>query len=107
MDFTRVIQMAAATHNEIFQRFLADIEAQSIDESLASKIYVQRSREIKEDARTRSKFEFLRWPALQEFSVPENWLSTSCYSELVNSPDWDKRWFHLTRENKVGTSKDW
>jgi len=99
--------MVAATHNEIFQRFLAEIEAQSVDESLASKIYVDQWRQLKEDARARSKFEFLRWPGLDAFSIPENWVPAACYYDLRNSLDWDERWFRLTRDSKVGASKDW
>jgi hypothetical protein len=93
-------------HNGIYQKFLEETEANSVDERLATHHYVERCREIKENARIRNRFDFLRWPSLADFSVPESWIPSACYDELRRSPEWSERWFRLTRESKIGTPKD-
>jgi hypothetical protein len=53
-----------------------------------------------------NRFDFLRWPSLSDFSVPESWIPPSYCDELRKSPEWSERWFPLTRESKIGTPKD-
>ena len=93
-------------HNEIYQQFLRETEANSVDQRLATHHWVQRCQQIKEDARIGNRFDFLRWPSLADFSVPDSWIPSECYDELRRSPEWNRRWFRLTRESKVGTPKD-
>ena len=94
-------------HNEIYQKFLRETEANSVDDKgLVSRIYLQVCQQIKEDARNLSRFDFLRWPSLADFSVPESWVPEECYDELRRNSEWGKRWRRLTRESKIGTPKD-
>jgi hypothetical protein len=94
-------------HNEAYQKFLLDIDAHSINESVATDHWLRRCKEIKRDAHNGSRFDFLRWPGLGDFSVPEAWIAPRWYDELRRSPDWAERWFPLTRENKIGSPKDY
>jgi hypothetical protein len=93
-------------HNDIFQAFLREVEAHSVDEGLATNHWRQRCIEIGENARTGSPFDFLRWPSLTDFSVPEAWIPRKFYDDLRSSPEWARRWFPLTRESKLGSPKD-
>jgi hypothetical protein len=93
-------------HNETYQKFLRETEANTVNEWLASRHYLQRCQQIKEDARILDRFDFLRWPSLSDFSVPSSWIPSECYDELRRNPEWRERWFRLTRESKTGTPKD-
>lgn len=93
-------------HNETYRKFLREIEAQSLDETLATNHWIQRCRELKEDARNGSQFDFLRWRSLGDFSVPDAWIPPVCYLELRNNPEWHRKWFELTRESKIGHPRD-
>ena len=93
-------------HNEIYQKFLRETEANNADERLATPHYLRRCQQIKEEARTRNRFDFLRWPSFEDFSAPESWIPSACYDDLRRNPEWGKRWFRLTRESKIGTPKD-
>jgi glycosyltransferase involved in cell wall biosynthesis len=94
-------------HNQIYDRFLSEIRASSLDESIATNHWRQRCEELKKDAQTGSKFDFLRWPSLGDFSVPELWIPPAWYNQLRSSSEWHRRWFYLTRESKVGNPQDY
>jgi hypothetical protein len=63
-------------------------------------------RQIQYDADTCDRFEFLRWPSLNNFSVPEEWIPQIWYTTLLINPCWSTKWFPLTRDTKVGRPKD-
>ena len=98
--------MELLDHNEVYQAFLRQVEAHTVDERLATNHWRQRCIEIRENARTENPFDFLRWPSLTDFSVPESWIPRKFYDDLRSSPEWASRWFPLTRENKLGNPKD-
>jgi hypothetical protein len=58
-------------------------------------------RQIQYDADTCDRFEFLRWPSLNNFSVPEEWIPQIWYTTLLITPCWSTKWFPLTRDTKV------
>jgi hypothetical protein len=91
---------------QIYQRFLRDVETNSVDEALAGPHYFKRCQQIRQDARNANKFDFLRWPSLSDFSIPESWIPAECYEELQKNQQWDQRWYPLTRESKIGAPKD-
>ena len=93
-------------HTELFERFLLDIEKSTLSSDAATEHWQSRCVQIKEDARQRTRFEFLRWPSLTDFSVPESYVPAGCYDALRQHPDWGARWFPLTRETKLGSPKD-
>jgi hypothetical protein len=93
-------------HEKIYRRFLQELEEISIDERLVTPHWRQRCQQIKEDARIGNRFDFLRWPSLDDFSVPESWIPPVWYDELRRNPEWDGRWLRLTRESKIGSPKD-
>ncbi len=93
-------------HNEIFKRFLLVMEKSILASDEATEHWRSRCVQFKEDARQRNRFEFLRWPSLTDFSVPESYVPAECYDTLRQHPDWVTRWFPLTRETKVGSPKD-
>jgi hypothetical protein len=50
--------------------------------------------------------EFLRWPSFQDFSIREFWVFAPWYDALCADEKWEKRWFNLTREVKLGHPHD-
>lgn len=93
-------------HNDIFKTFLLEIEKSTLASDAATEHWRNRCAQIKEDARQRNRFNFLRWPSLTDFSVPESYVPAECYDTLRQHPDWAERWFPLTRETKLGSPKD-
>jgi hypothetical protein len=92
-------------HNEIFKTFLLEMEKSILASGEATEHWRRRCVQIEEDARRRNRFEFLRWPSLTDFSVPESYVPAECYDTLRQHPDWAARWFPLTRETKVGSPR--
>jgi len=95
----------AANHDDIYRRFLSDMNASLVDQKMTMGFWQQTCEAIKKEAITGSKFDFLRWPSLSVFSVPESSVAPACYSELRASIDWERRWFDLTRDFMVGTPR--
>ncbi|MER8569637.1 hypothetical protein NKH85_28990 [Mesorhizobium sp. M0924] len=96
----------ATNHDEMYERFLSEMDVSLVDQKLAMGFWQQTCEAIKKDAITGSRFEFLRWPSLSVFSVPESSVSPACYSELRASADWESKWFNLTRDCMVGTPRN-
>ena len=93
-------------HSKIFKRFLREIEKCTLSRDAATEHWQRRCAQIKQDARQGNRFEFLRWPSLTDFSVPETYVPEACYDALRHDTDWAARWFPLTRETKVGSPKE-
>jgi hypothetical protein len=94
------------SHDQIYETFLSEIDAAAVPDGLAIPLWTEVCRQIQRDARTCDKFEFLRWPSLNDFSVPEAWIPHIWYTTLRINPCWSTRWFPLTRDTKVGRPKD-
>ena len=93
-------------HDKIYKRFLQELDASLIDERLAMSFWRQTCEEIRKDALIGNKFEFLRWPSVSVFSVPESSVAPECYNQLRGSAEWDGRWYNLTRDSMVGTPRN-
>jgi hypothetical protein len=89
-------------HNDIYERFLNDLDA--AQKATASEHWAARCEEIKRDARTLPRHEFLRWPSLSDFSVPEDWVDPLAYDRLMASRD-SAEWHRVTRDTCVGMPK--
>jgi hypothetical protein len=98
--------IAVENHDAIYKRFLKDLDASLIEANLAAGFWQQTCEDIRNDAVNGNKFDFLRWPSLSVFSVPESSVAPACYDELRSSADWDGRWFALTRDSVIGTPRD-
>ncbi|TGQ69346.1 MAG: hypothetical protein E5V49_14625 [Mesorhizobium sp.] len=96
----------ATNHDEMYKRFLNDMDTSIVDQKLTMGFWQQTCEAIKKDAITGSRFDFLRWPSLTVFSVPESHIGPECYSELRASPEWESKWFNLTRDHMVGTPRN-
>jgi hypothetical protein len=96
----------ARDEEQIFERFLADLDVATVSESDAIPFWRDVCQAIRADAGAKSKAEFLRWPSLTNFSVPETWTPEICYSSLRASADWSSRWLRLTRESPIGSPKE-
>jgi hypothetical protein len=94
------------SHDQIYQGFLSEIDAAAVPDGLAIPLWTDVCRQIQYDARTCDRFEFLRWPSLNNFSVPEEWIPQIWYTTLLINPCWSTKWFPLTRDTKVGRPKD-
>ena len=93
-------------HEALYQEFIDEVSRGAIDDGLVSGLWRDVRIKIRNDSTRLSKFEFLRWPSLGDFSVPEAWVPARCFDELVNSREWSTKWFGLTRDSKVGCPKD-
>ena len=96
----------ATDHDEMYKRFLSELDVSLVDEKSTMGFWQQTCEAIKQDAITGSRFDFLRWPSLSVFSVPESSVAPTCYSELRASADWEGKWFNLTRDCMVGSPRD-
>jgi hypothetical protein len=65
------------SHDQIYETFLSEIDAAAVPDGLAIPLWTEVCRQIQHDARTCDRFEFLRWPSLNNFSVPEAWIRKS------------------------------
>ncbi|MER8677031.1 MULTISPECIES: hypothetical protein [unclassified Mesorhizobium] len=97
---------ASINHDEMYRRFLNDLDISLVDQKSTMGFWQQTCEAIKKDAITGSRFDFLRWPSLGVFSVPESSVGPTCYSELRASTDWESKWFNLTRDCMVGTPRN-
>jgi len=96
----------SSNHDLLYKRFLRQLDAGLLDDRLTMSFWQQTCEEIKKDALQGNKFDFLRWPSLSGFSVPESSVAPACYDQLRRSSEWDRRWFHLTRDSMVGAPRN-
>jgi hypothetical protein len=93
-------------HEEIYRRFVSEIDSAYHHGETVMPLWSKVCTAIQQEARTGDKLEFLRWASLNDFSVPEEWIPEICYAALRDNPAWPNKWFHLTRETKVGGPKN-
>jgi hypothetical protein len=100
--------LVKTNHNENFENFKKNLRARQNENQISMPHWTRRRNEIVRDALVGSRFDFLRWPSLAEISPAESTekIYTQCYKTLCQSPDWNSKWFKLTRENKLGRPQD-
>jgi hypothetical protein len=89
----------------IYEDFVAEIEAAALGQGAAIPFWADVCNQIREDARRGGRRDFLRWPSLNNFSVPEAWVPGYCYTTLQSNPDWSTKWRRLTRDTAIGNPK--